>query len=58
MQLAFFSACIYEDWLDLEQVEYTILGAGPWKQQAGRLAILARTVKVVDERMYTAKEAP
>lgn len=53
MKLAFFSTRIYEDWLDLEQVEYTILGAGPWKQQAGRLAILARTVKVVDENVYS-----
>lgn len=58
MKLAFFSARIYEDWLDLEQVEYTLLGAGLWKQQSGRLAILARTMKVVNERMYTAKEAP
>ena len=58
MKLAFFSARIYEDWLDLEQVEYTLLGAGLLELQAGRLAILARTMKVVDERMYTAKEAP
>ena len=34
------------------------MGAGLLEQQAGRLAILARTMKVVDERMYTAKEAP